>query len=120
MVLTNAQWLMLEPLIQACRPHHKTEHHDLRQTIEAIIWRCQNGAKWRSIPAEFRIVFLDGTNIRAHPRGGFDTRACVIADAAGRAIEVRLAPGQAHGLPLLPDLVASLPDTANWIVADTG
>jgi hypothetical protein len=21
--------------------------------IEAIIWRCQNGAKWRSLPAEF-------------------------------------------------------------------
>jgi transposase len=52
MVLTDAQWAMLEPLIQACRPHHKTEHQDLRQTIEAIIWRCQNGAKWRSIPAE--------------------------------------------------------------------
>ena len=27
---------------------------------------------------------------------------------------------QAHKLPLAPDLVASLPDTAGWIVADTG
>ena len=52
MVLTDTQWGTLEPLIQACRPHHKTEHQDLRRTIEAIIWRCQNGAKWRSIPAE--------------------------------------------------------------------
>ena len=52
MVLTDAQWGALEPLIEACRPHRKTEHHDLRQTIEAIVWRCQNGAKWRSIPAE--------------------------------------------------------------------
>ena len=52
MVLTDAQWAMLEPLIEACRPHHKTDHHDLRQTIEAIIWRCQNGAKWRSVPAK--------------------------------------------------------------------
>ncbi len=25
---------------------------DLRRTVEAIIWRCTNGAKWRSIPAE--------------------------------------------------------------------
>jgi transposase len=38
-------------LIEACRPHGKTEPQDLRRTIEAIIWRHENGAKWRSIPA---------------------------------------------------------------------
>src|SRR3546814_4888960 len=51
-VLTYAQWAVLEPLIEECRPRGKTEHHDLRRTIEAILWRHQNGAKWRSIPAE--------------------------------------------------------------------
>jgi transposase len=51
-VLTEAQWAQLAPLIEACRPHGKTEPQDLRRTIEAIIWRHQNGAKWRSIPAE--------------------------------------------------------------------
>ena len=51
-VLTDAQWAALEPLVRACRPPHKTEHHDLRRTIEAIVWRCQNGAKWRSVPGE--------------------------------------------------------------------
>jgi transposase len=30
----------------------KTEPHDLRRTIEAIIWRHDNGAKWRAIPTE--------------------------------------------------------------------
>src|SRR3978361_2492899 len=50
-VLTDAQWEVLAPLIEACRPPHKTEHHDLRRTIEAIIWRHDNGAKWRQIPA---------------------------------------------------------------------
>lgn len=49
-VLTDAQWDQLAPLIEACRPHGKTEPQDLRRTIEAIIWRHQNGAKWRSIP----------------------------------------------------------------------
>ena len=52
-VLTDGQWAVLAPLIEACRPHRKTQHHDLRRTIEAIIWRCQNGAKWRSLPSEF-------------------------------------------------------------------
>src|SRR4051795_10273098 len=51
-VLTDAQWAALEPLIEACRPRGKTPHHDLRRTIEAIIWRHENGAKWRSIPPE--------------------------------------------------------------------
>ena len=51
-VLTDAQWAALEPLIEVCRPRGKTPHRDLRRTIEAIIWRHDNGAKWRQIPAE--------------------------------------------------------------------
>jgi transposase len=51
-VLTDAQWSKLAPLIEACRPRGKTEPQDLRRTIEAIIWRHENGAKWRSIPPE--------------------------------------------------------------------
>lgn len=51
-VLTEAQWERLAPLIEAVRPHGKTEPHDLRRTVEAILWRHQNGAKWRAIPAE--------------------------------------------------------------------
>ena len=157
-VLTDAQWSELTPLIEACRPPCKTEPIDLRRTIEAIIWRHDNGAKWRQIPAEFGpwwrpaqtfirwsrlgvwnrlleqaqeercvqmgMTFLDGTSIRAHhkaagavrqgassaerderealgrSRGGYGTKACVIADGAGRALGFMLAPGQAHELPL--------------------
>ncbi len=51
-VLTHAQWAALEPLVEACRPHAKVPPSDLRRTVEAIIWRCTNGAKWRAIPAE--------------------------------------------------------------------
>lgn len=51
-MLTDAQWAVLEPLIEACRPKGKTQPKDLRRTIEAILWRHQNGAKWRSVPAE--------------------------------------------------------------------
>jgi transposase len=51
-VLSDAQWNVLRPLIEAVRPRGKTAHHDLRRTIEAILWRHQNGAKWRSIPVE--------------------------------------------------------------------
>ena len=51
-VLTDAQWALLEPLVLEVRPHSKTPHADLRRTMEAIIWRHSNGAKWRAIPAE--------------------------------------------------------------------
>src|SRR5215217_7036831 len=51
-VLTDARWAELEPLIDEVRPHCKVPHDNLRETIEAIFWRHQNGAKWRSIPGE--------------------------------------------------------------------
>ena len=52
MVLTDAQWAVLAPLVEACRPRAKVPPSNLRRTVEAIVWRCRNGAKWRSIPAE--------------------------------------------------------------------
>jgi transposase len=51
-VLSDARWAELEPLINEVRPHCKVPHDNLRQTIEAILWRHQNGAKWRAIPGE--------------------------------------------------------------------
>jgi len=100
-MLSDAQWTRLEPLIEACRPQGKTPPQDLRRTLSAILWRHQNGAKWRAIPAdlgpwwraaqvfirwarvgvwerllalvqergvELGMVFLDGTNMRAHQK----------------------------------------------------
>src|ERR671929_1305672 len=51
-IFTDEAWATWEPLIEAVRPHGKTPPKELRRTISAIFWRHQNGAKWRSIPAE--------------------------------------------------------------------
>ena len=100
-MLSDAQWAVLEPLVETCRPKGKTPPKELRRTVSAILWRHQNGAKWRAVPAEFGpwwqaaqvfirwarlgvwerlfnlvqgrgvqlgMVFLDGTNIRAHQK----------------------------------------------------
>src|SRR4051794_26366468 len=156
-MLTDGAWMDLEPLIEACRPKGKTAPKDLRRTISAIVWRHQNGAKWRAVRAELGpwwkaaqtfirwahlgvwerllnlvqqrgvalgMAFLDGTTIRPHQRaagaekrgadseqrdrrealgrsrGGYGTKACVIADGRGRAVAFALAPGQAHELPM--------------------
>src|ERR1044072_1321013 len=50
-MLSDAHWRSLEPRIEACRPKGKTPPQDLRRTLSAILWRHQNGAKWRAIPA---------------------------------------------------------------------
>jgi len=51
-MLTDAQWAMLEPLIETVRPPAKVPPRHLRRTISAIVWRHDNGAKWRAVPAE--------------------------------------------------------------------
>src|ERR1051325_10942125 len=93
-MLTDGAWMDLEPL-EACRPKGKTAPKDLRRTLSAIVWRHQNGAKWRAVPADLGpwsraaqtflrwarllllaqergvqlgMTFLDGTSIRAHQK----------------------------------------------------
>ncbi len=51
-VLADQQWSVLEPLLNEVRPWAARPIRELRRTIEAIVWRQQNGAKWRSVPAE--------------------------------------------------------------------
>src|SRR5919107_3705156 len=51
-MVVDAHWMRLEPLVEACRPKGKPPPQDLRRTITAIVWRHQNGAKWRAIPAD--------------------------------------------------------------------
>ena len=52
-VLTDAQWAKFEAGIAAAEIRGARPRKEDRRTIEAIIWRLDNGAKWRSIPAEF-------------------------------------------------------------------
>jgi transposase len=49
-VFTDPTWAVWEPLLEDVRPRGKTPPKELRRTISAILWRHQNGAKWRSIP----------------------------------------------------------------------
>lgn len=51
-VLTEAQWAKFADAIAAADIRGSRPRKEERRTIEAIIWRLDNGAKWRSIPAE--------------------------------------------------------------------
>ena len=52
-MLTDAPWAVLEPLLEQGRPKGKTAPQELRRTMSAIVWRHQNGAKWRAVPAAY-------------------------------------------------------------------
>jgi len=175
-VLADQQWSVLEPLLNEARPWAARPIRQFRRTIEAIVWRQQNGAKWRAIPAELgpwwmaaqtfirwaqrgvwervhRLVqeqrglelgmaFLDGTVIRAQglgrPQAGSDARGQRRSSGARplarrlrdqgarprrcwcRAVAFVLTPGQAAELPQAEGLLAFLPGTPVWTVADRG
>lgn len=51
-MLSDTQWAVLEPPVEACRPRAKTPPQDLRGTPSALLRRHQNGAKSRAVPQE--------------------------------------------------------------------
>lgn len=88
---SDAEWAVWEPLIEAVRPHGKTPPKDLRQTIAAIFWRHNNGAKWRAIPSElgpwWRAAQL---SIRWAAQGAWDRLLALAQERAG-GLELSLA-----------------------------
>jgi transposase len=82
-VLTDTQWKRLSLLIEAVRPRGKTEHRDLRRTIEAIIWRHRNGATWRAIPAELGPWWMAAQTFNRWGRLGVWERLLAAAQEGG-------------------------------------
>jgi transposase len=62
----------------------------------------------------------DSREALGRSRGGHGTKACVVADGAGRALACALAPGQAHEPPLAPGLLGCLSGVPGWVVGDRG
>ena len=83
MVQTDERWAALEPLIEACRPRAKVPPSNLRRTVEAIVWRCRNGAKWRAIPAELGPWWMAAQTFIRWARLGVWERLLEAAQARG-------------------------------------
>ena len=62
----------------------------------------------------------DAREALGRSRGGYGTKAVVLADSGGRAVSLVLAPGQAHEAPLAPVLLDGLPGGPMWVVGDRG
>lgn len=51
--LTDAEWQRIEPLLPADKPVGRLRQVDLREVVDAIFYRVENGVKWRNLPADF-------------------------------------------------------------------
>lgn len=51
--LTDAQWALLEPLIPPARPGGRPREVDVREVVNALIYRNRNGCGWRALPHDF-------------------------------------------------------------------
>jgi putative transposase len=87
--LTDAQWVLLEPLIPPAKPGGHPRTTDVREVVNALLYRNRNGVGWRALPHDlppwrtdydyFRAWLADGTWERIH-----DTLARQVRTQAGR------------------------------------
>ena len=97
-----------------------------RYAASSSAWCCSTGRRSARTPR--RRVPAKGASSQesqrrealGRSRGGFRTKACLVADARGRAVAFAVAPGEAHELPLAPGLLGRLPRVPLWVVGDRG
>ena len=92
-MLTDEQWAVLEPLVEACRPPAKVPPSNLRRTVGAILWRHRNGAKWRSLPEEFGPWWMAAQTFIRWSRLGVWDRLLAMAQAGGVELGVTFLDG---------------------------
>lgn len=51
-ILSGADWSRLKAALDAARSGTGRPFPDERRTVEAVVWRQRNGAKWRAVPPE--------------------------------------------------------------------
>jgi putative transposase len=51
--LTDAQWIILEPLLPKDRPLGRPRKTSLRDVVDGILYRNRNGCTWRALPHDF-------------------------------------------------------------------
>jgi len=52
-VLTDAQWERIAPLLPSTAGHRGRPFRDHRQVVEGIVYRYRTGVAWRDLPFEF-------------------------------------------------------------------
>jgi len=83
-VVADEQWSILEPLLDAVRPRAPQPIRWFRRTVEAIVRRLRNGAKWRAIPTVLGPWWMAAQTSIRWPRLGAWERLRRLAQARQR------------------------------------
>lgn len=51
--LSNEEWQRIAPLLPSQKPVGKLREVSLREVLNAIFYRADNGTKWRNLPSDF-------------------------------------------------------------------
>lgn len=68
--LTDAQWVILEPMLPPVKPGGRPRKHDLREIMNAIRYVLRGGIAWRALPYEYPPWPTVYTYFRAWQRDG--------------------------------------------------
>ena len=123
-VLTDAQWVLLEPLLPSSKGKRSRPFRDHRQVLEGIVYRYRTGCAWRDVPDTYgpwqtlwkrhARFSRDGTWDRIHQH------LLAVADAAGKidwqlSIDSTISRVHQHGASLSREAVVTLPShTGGW------
>jgi len=93
--LTDAEWAAIEPLLPPEKPVGRGREVDLREVLNAICYRADNGVKWRNLPSDFPAWQTVYPYFRAWVRSGIweDINLALVKrvrQAAGREAEPSL------------------------------
>lgn len=78
------EWSRLKAALDAARSGAGRPFPDKRRTVEAVIWRQKNGAKWRSLPTELGPWWKAAQLHIRWSRSGVWARAFAVLRTAGR------------------------------------
>ena len=82
--MSDGEWARLKAALDAARSGTGRPLDDERRTVEAVIWRQRNGAKWRSVPAALGPWWKAAQLHIRWSRGGVWERAFAHLRDAGR------------------------------------
>lgn len=51
--LTDAEWHLIAPILTPTKQRGRHREVDLREVVNAVFYRADNGIKWRALPADF-------------------------------------------------------------------
>ncbi|ALV73337.1 transposase [Acinetobacter johnsonii XBB1] len=118
-MLTDQHWQKLKVILRNLSIHHNS---NLRNFIEAILYRIRTGCPWRDIPCCFghsNSIFKrfnrwssSGKLLRLFKLlasvGGNSSKIHLIVDAHGNPIDFMITDGTTHDVKVAPDLISTL------------